>query len=411
MSAQAVSGIGFRAVNISRIPSLFPRMGNSSPHLVMTVIRGGEESAYVTTVYNLQTGDMRKILHGQSVFLFGVSLEPEVRLVALSPGGEQLWNAETGVALKTLTEPHPHQGVFSNMSVSLCPNGHLLAVGTWHGEVRVCNVDTSECLWETEAHQGWVRALAFTRDGQMLATAGDGHTVRLWDAATGELLRVLGQPAVSVEALAFNPDGDFVTALSDDKIAHMWNIVEPSVARQETNPPLLASGAPLKGSTAFNLWNIDPATLPAYTDVPNLLALLAFSDDGTLLALQRHTDHISLISIWNRQDRSLLSTLVQPCEQSCAAFSPDNLLLAVGSEGNIQLFTVETGAVWHDLQMDTEENLSGAGALVFSPDGCTLAVGHWYFAISLWDVQTGKRKRVISDASGQCRRTGIFPGW
>ena len=40
-------------------------------------------------------------------------------------------------------------------------------------------------------HQGAVQALKISPDGRMLASSGDDGTIRIWDLASGEVLRML----------------------------------------------------------------------------------------------------------------------------------------------------------------------------------------------------------------------------
>ena len=79
-------------------------------------------------------------------------------------------------------------------SVTFSPDGKTLASGCGHGVLKLWEVESGRCLWSRPAHQE-VRALAFSPDGKLLAsgtgTIGvyDGRTLRLWDAASGKLVR------------------------------------------------------------------------------------------------------------------------------------------------------------------------------------------------------------------------------
>src|SRR4051794_23083556 len=57
-------------------------------------------------------------------------------------------------------------------------------------------------------HATGVQSLAFSRDGKGLITAGKGNPARLWDRATGRLLRQFGEDREQqVYAAALSPDG------------------------------------------------------------------------------------------------------------------------------------------------------------------------------------------------------------
>ncbi|MDD4163420.1 MAG: hypothetical protein PHW87_13175 [Methanothrix sp.] len=72
-------------------------------------------------------------------------------------------------------------------------------------------------------HDGWVKALAFSSDGGMLATASDDKTAQLWDVETGKELQRLEHDGW-VSALAFSSDGSRLATGSGDKTARIWTL-------------------------------------------------------------------------------------------------------------------------------------------------------------------------------------------
>src|SRR5436190_24208473 len=69
-----------------------------------------------------------------------------------------------------------------------------------------------------------VLSVAFDDSGQILASAGSGATVRLWEPETGRLIRILEGRALFINALAFDRDGDTLSISSDDGAINRWDV-------------------------------------------------------------------------------------------------------------------------------------------------------------------------------------------
>lgn len=81
------------------------------------------------------------------------------------------------------------------------------------GMLRVIPIDDIGEVW----------TLAFSPDGQCLATAGFDMNIRIWDVATAKVLRTLSGHGEKIIAVAFSPDGRWLASASEDKTVKLWN--------------------------------------------------------------------------------------------------------------------------------------------------------------------------------------------
>jgi WD40 repeat protein len=85
---------------------------------------------------------------------------------------------------------------------------------------------------QIDAHQGWIRSMDLSPDGTLLATGGNDLIVRLWNPADGALVRELTGHERHIYCVAFHPNGQFL--LTGDLMGKLkqWNVADGTLVRE-----------------------------------------------------------------------------------------------------------------------------------------------------------------------------------
>jgi WD40 repeat protein len=147
------------------------------------------------------------------------------------------------------------------------PAPFTLVSGDYHGQLIWWQGDAVEPrpLRTVEAHQGWIRAVAASPDGKMIASCGNDHAVRLWNAADGKAIATLGGHTSHVYNVAFHPAGQRLASCDLKGVVKDWN---------------LKTGASERDLDAKALWKYDPGFM---ADIGGARSM-QFSADGAKLA-------------------------------------------------------------------------------------------------------------------------------
>ena len=360
-------------------------------------------------LWEVATWNLARTLQGHTYNVNTVAFSPDGRLLASgsSDATVKVWEVASGRLTHTVMG---HTDWVRSVAFSPCKQRDpssgaciqwdgLLVSGSDDKTIKLWDVASAGLVRSFSGHLNWVRSVAFSPDGQLLASSsGDqsGQLIGLWEVATGNLVRTLPGHSNWVNAVTFSPDGQWLASASADETVKLWEVASGAIKHT------------LEGHTSF-------------------VNAVAFSPDGQLLASAAAD---KMVRLWETSNGHEVRTLSHLDEVRAVAFSPDGQLLASAScrafeigrgcvRGEIRLWDVASGNVVRSLVGHTDY----VNSVAFSPNGKFLAsascrlrliifnsnLGCLLGEIKVWEAATGREVRSLKGHTGEVWSVAFSP--
>ena len=318
---------------------------------------------------------------------------------------------------------NPKPGV---IGLTLSRDGKTLLTAGGDGIIRVWDLASGQLQRTLTGHTNAIYIAGFSPNEKLIASSSRDTTARIWDYATGRELHKLTGFHCAVKWVAFSPNGKTVAAVGNDGMLKLWDVKTgrelKSLVHTESpdvdngiysvvfsrNGKLIYTG---NGDGTISEWD---AAKGEETDVwkahHDAVMALAFSPDYRLLVSSGNNEGNA--KLWDVATKRELQTFAEKktdglTENShVVAFSPNGKMIATsvaGIDEKRQLYVYVRTYVWNAETGEKLFTLEGhkfdVGGLVFTPDSRYLLSGSADRTIKIYDLQTGKEARTLTQVS------------
>lgn len=321
-----------------------------------------------------------------------------------------IWQADLrDIALHqiNLTQSDLTRSVFAHtlgsiLAIAFSPDGQLLATSDPDGEIRLWRVSDGKQLLTCQEHRHWVWSVDFSPDSQILASGSGDKTIKLWSVNTGQCFQELQGHSNWVWSVDFSPNGEWIVSSSEDATIKLWDS-EAGICLQTwtghaggvcavTFSPDGQSIASAGVDHTARLWHLEGNCLKVLEGHSNRIFTIAFSSDGQWLATGSDDQ---TVRIWRIKTGECVQILPHSSRLWSVVFversQPSPLLITGSDDAVIRLWDSLTGECLRTLHGHT----SRIWSVAFEPTQRLLASSSDDQTVRIWEVDTGQSLRTL----------------
>ncbi|PVV02358.1 hypothetical protein BB560_003190 [Smittium megazygosporum] len=298
------------------------------------------------------------------------------------------------------------------------------------GQLLVWEWQSESYILKQQGHAYDMSCVAFSGDGQYIATGGDDGKVKIWTAASGFCFVTFSNHSAAVTAIQFSKRNQVVISASADGTVRAFDLVRYRNFRTFVSPTPVQftcvavdpSGeivvAGCQDSFDIYMWSMQTGNLlDVLSGHEGPVSALDFSPDGVQLASASWDKSVRLWNVFQRSvsvDKlshmfEVLSVVYRPDSKQVSTSTLDGQIHFWNVENASQLFSIEgrkdiaPGRKQNDV-MTAENSSFGKSftSLCYSADGSVILGSGNSLYICLYDVESGvllKKFRVSSNFS------------
>jgi eukaryotic-like serine/threonine-protein kinase len=343
-------------------------------------------------------------------------LDPN-QLAVGNEGAVTIWDWTNEKLVHTYPAHETHR-----LSVAFSRDGQRLASGNWSGNVKLWNAKaTGAALRNFPETRYPVPALSFSPDAGRLAAASFDRHVDVWNTTTGERVHRLPHSGRLVLAVAYSPDGRLIVSTGEDKTVHVWEAEsgrEVLGLRGHTGQcgcvAFSPDGLRLASASMDGTVRVWDATPLQDRERQEILTLPEQSGEIWSLALHPKDQRIALggfgnpAKVWDVKTNQVTASSVGLRDVVfCVAWHPDGQRIAIAG-GNGDRFTVEVWNTQNGQKYPLPFGLEYIAA-AFSSDGRYLVTGRGDGVVEVWDARDGQKIGVLGTHLGAVRGIRFSP--
>jgi WD40 repeat protein len=283
--------------------------------------------AYIRTLVDpdLATPDKTPVKAAHLSLVESLALSPDRKLIASGSFQEVvIWDSQTGALRERITG-------FKDRVVTLAfsPDGQLLATGggapTEDGEIKLLEVPGGKVVADIRnGHSDTVFGVAFSPDGTRLATCGADKFVKVFEVPSGKLLKSFEGHTHHVLDVGWKGDGKLLASASADNTVKVWDYEKGEQVRtinahgkQITRllfRPHTSEFVTVSGDQTVRMWNVDNGgNIRNFGGNSDFLYAVGISPDGTVVVAGGEE---GILRVYNGANGQLVRSLLPPGVQA-----------------------------------------------------------------------------------------------